>query len=76
MEPFFNCNLDEREMIKEKFGGKTSSLSVWSTLSSFLFFAAMTVPYAYTSVGRRTYLQLLLYGTLGSYGWLAIRSVC
>ncbi|KAK7082972.1 hypothetical protein SK128_001968 [Halocaridina rubra] len=75
-ENFFSKDKELRSSVEKRLGGQPHSLSFWSTLSSFLFFTAMTVPYVCTKIGRQLYLQILVYGTLGSYGWLAYRSVC
>ncbi|XP_045605577.1 1-acyl-sn-glycerol-3-phosphate acyltransferase epsilon isoform X1 [Procambarus clarkii] len=75
-ENFFTKDNEKRATVQKRLGGHASRISIWSTLSSFLFFTAITVPFVCTKIGRQLYLQLLLYGTLGSYGWLAIRSVC
>ncbi|XP_076067635.1 1-acyl-sn-glycerol-3-phosphate acyltransferase epsilon-like isoform X2 [Oratosquilla oratoria] len=73
---FFDPDVTVRNSVQKSHGGRPNHLSLWSTLSSFLFFTMITVPFATTKIGRRLYAQLLLYGTLGSYGWLAIRAVC
>ncbi|XP_042214663.1 1-acyl-sn-glycerol-3-phosphate acyltransferase epsilon-like [Homarus americanus] len=75
-ENFFTKDSEKRASVQKRLGGCVSHLSPWSTLCSFLFFSAVTVPIICTSIGRQVYLYLLIYGTLGSYGWLAIRSVC
>ncbi|XP_071524725.1 1-acyl-sn-glycerol-3-phosphate acyltransferase epsilon-like isoform X2 [Panulirus ornatus] len=75
-ENFFTKDNEKRATVQKRLSGRVSHLSIWSTLSSFLFFTVLTLPFIWTKIGRQLYLQLLLYGTLGSYGWLAIRSVC
>ncbi|XP_069947471.1 1-acyl-sn-glycerol-3-phosphate acyltransferase epsilon isoform X4 [Cherax quadricarinatus] len=75
-ENFFTKDNEKRATVQKRLGGHVSRLSIWSTLSSFLFFTVLTVPFICTKIGRQLYLQLIVYGTLGSYGWLAVRSVC
>ncbi|XP_069979196.1 1-acyl-sn-glycerol-3-phosphate acyltransferase epsilon isoform X1 [Penaeus vannamei] len=75
-ENFFTSDSEKRNTVEERLNGQKTSLKLWSTLSSFLFFSVLTVPFICTKLGRQMYLQLLFYGSLGSYGWLAIRNVC
>ncbi|XP_064101870.1 LOW QUALITY PROTEIN: 1-acyl-sn-glycerol-3-phosphate acyltransferase epsilon-like [Macrobrachium nipponense] len=75
-ENFFTKDKEARASVQTRLGGRPHSLGLWSTLSSFLVFTAITVPVLCTKIGRQLYLQLLVYGTLGGYGWLALRSVC
>ncbi|XP_063613016.1 1-acyl-sn-glycerol-3-phosphate acyltransferase epsilon-like isoform X4 [Penaeus indicus] len=75
-ENFFTQDSEKRNNVEKLLHGHKSSLSLWSTLSSFLFFSVISVPFICTKVGRQMYTYLLLYGSLGSYGWLLIRNVC
>ncbi|XP_066950351.1 1-acyl-sn-glycerol-3-phosphate acyltransferase epsilon-like isoform X2 [Macrobrachium rosenbergii] len=75
-ENFFSKDKEARASVQTRLGGRPHSLGLWPTLSSFLVFTAITVPVLCTKIGRQLYLQLLVYGTLGGYGWLALRSVC
>lgn len=75
-EDFFCKDATQRATVQKRLGGRVSRLGLWSTLSSFLFFTALSVPFLCTKLGHQLYLNLLLYGTVGSYAWLAIRSVC
>lgn len=75
-EDFFCKDATQRATVQKRLGGRVSRLGLLSTLSSFLFFTALSVPFLCTKLGHQLYLNLLLYGTVGSYAWLAIRSVC
>lgn len=75
-ENFFSKDKEFRTTAQSRLGGRPHTLGVWSTLSSFLIFTAVTVPFICTKIGRQLYLQILVYGSLGSYVWLAFRSVC
>ncbi|XP_037776426.1 1-acyl-sn-glycerol-3-phosphate acyltransferase epsilon-like isoform X4 [Penaeus monodon] len=75
-ENFFTPDSEKRNNVEKLLNGHKSSLNLWSTLSSFLFFSVLSVPFLCTKVGRQMYVNLLLYGSLGSYGWLVIRNVC
>ncbi|MPC08648.1 1-acyl-sn-glycerol-3-phosphate acyltransferase epsilon [Portunus trituberculatus] len=75
-ENFFSKDATQRATVQKTLGGRVSHLGLWSTLSSFIFFTALSVPFLCTKMGHQLYLHLLMYGTMGSYAWLAIRSVC
>lgn len=66
----------QRATVEKRLGGRVSRLGIWSTLSSFLFFTTLSVPFLCTKLGHQLYFHLLIYGTMGSYAWLAVRSVC
>ncbi|KAF2365380.1 Acyltransferase C-terminal domain [Trinorchestia longiramus] len=57
-------------------GGKTSRLSVWATLPSFLIFGTSCVVMAWSPLTRRIFWSFMTYGTLGTYAWLALSKVC
>ncbi|XP_050731314.1 1-acyl-sn-glycerol-3-phosphate acyltransferase epsilon-like isoform X2 [Eriocheir sinensis] len=75
-ENFFTMDAKQRATVQKRLGGRVSQLGLWSTLSSFLFFTTISVPFLCTKLGHQLYFHLLLYGTMGSYAWLALRSVC
>ncbi|KAK3878907.1 hypothetical protein Pcinc_016451 [Petrolisthes cinctipes] len=75
-ENFFSTDKQLRDTVQQRLGGRVSPLNLWSTLSAFLFFSAISTPIICTSLGNSLYYHILVYGSLGSYIWLAVRSVC
>lgn len=71
-----NSNMISYERLSHVYGGRKSNISLMETLPSFLIFGASCVVMAWSPWTRRLYVSFLCYGTLGAYGWLAVKNVC
>lgn len=80
MKSYYMCksNGNANVMSAENFvfGERTvSQLSRWTTFPAFFLYTAILVPFIMFSVGRQLYWKILIFGSVGGYTWLAIRSV-
>ena len=71
-----NIKRHDYTAISKYYGGRVSHLSIWETLPSVLIFGSISLTCLFCPWARRAYMQMVVFGTAGAYGWLFLRSVC
>ncbi|XP_013772705.1 1-acyl-sn-glycerol-3-phosphate acyltransferase epsilon-like [Limulus polyphemus] len=68
-------NNEQQPLVDVFAHGQKSPTTSFYTISSFLFFMVLAVPFIVTPFGRSLYWKLVTFGSLSGYLWLGVKSL-